>query len=198
MHRTADLRDVDRRELDGIPVTSAPRSLIDLGAVVGPHALRAALRRAMGAGHVTARLLGLALERYPGRRGVGEVRRAFDFGMAPTKSDRESDVLDIIVAAGLLRPAVNRRLVLGGRPVIPDFRWPVEQLILEVDSTTWHENPLAWADDADRQALLEASGETVLRVHRRDAVLAPSALVGRLLEAGAPIDPERRVTGGAR
>jgi very-short-patch-repair endonuclease len=71
--------------------------------------------------------------------------------------------------------------------VIPDLRWPESRLILEIDSTAWHDNPLARADDRERQTFLEARGETVLRVHWRDAVLGPAKLHRRLSVAGAPM-----------
>ena len=105
----------------------------------------------------------------------------------PTKSDAESDVLDIILAADLERPDVNSPLIVERRRVVPDLRWPAQRLILEVDSTAWHTDPLARADDRERQALLEAHGETVLRVHWLDAVMAPSKLVARLVANGAPL-----------
>ena len=95
-------------------------------------------------------------------------------------------------------PEVNRPLLLAGRRVVPDFRWPAQRLILEVDSTAWHDDPLARADDRERQALLEAHGETVLRVHWRDAVLGPRKLIEPLVAAGAPREHERCRTGSAR
>ena len=84
------------------------------------------------------------------------------------------------------RPDVNTPLLLKGRRVVPDLRWPRCRLTLEIDSTAWHTDPLARADDRERQALLEAHGETVLRVHWLDAVLSPSKLVEMLRSTGAP------------
>ncbi len=186
VHRTAALADIDRRELLGIPVTSPARALLELASMLDTRRTRAAIRRALGTGKVTVRQLGLALERYPGRRGARTVREAVKHGADPTKSDGESDVLDIILAGGIAHPDVNRPLVLEGRRLIPDFRWPAQQLILEVDSKAWHTDPLARADDAERQSLLEAYGETVLRVDWTDAVLAPGKLCRMLEKAGAP------------
>jgi very-short-patch-repair endonuclease len=185
-HRTGALDRIDRREHLGVPVTSPARALLDLAATVNARRTRAAVRRALGTGKVTVRQLGLVLDRYPGRRGAKTLRTAVASGAAPTRSDGESDVLDIILAAGLAHPDVNRPLVLDGRRVIPDFRWPAQRLVLEVDSRAWHGDPLARADDRERQAFLERHGETVLRVQWTDAVLAPGKLSKRLLSAGAP------------
>ena len=121
------------------------------------------------------------------------MREAIDAGFAPTKSQRESDVLDVVLAGGFVHPDVNIPRVLEGRRVIPDLRWPEQRLILEIDSTAWHDDPLARADDRERQTFLERRGETVLRVHWRDAVLGPAGLHERLSVAGAPIRDERRL-----
>jgi hypothetical protein len=129
----------------------------------------------------------LVLERYPGRRGANTFREAVRLGAMPTKSDGESDVLDIVLAAGIARPDVNHPLLVAGRRLIPDFRWPVQRLILEVDSKAWHSDPLARADDRERQSLLEAHGETVLRVDWFDAVMAPTKLVEVLVNEGVPM-----------
>ena len=64
----------------------------------------------------------------------------------------------------MARPHVNVPLIVAGRRVIPDFRWPELQLIVEADGAAWHDDKLAREDDAERQALLEANGERVLRV----------------------------------
>ena len=78
-------------------------------------------------------------------------------------------------------------LLAGGRRVVPDLRWAAQRLILEIDSTAWHADPLARADDRERQSFLEAHGETVLRVHWRDAVLRPRRFASDLERAGAPL-----------
>ena len=107
VHRADLLDPLDRREHLGIPVTSPARSLLDLAAVVDAHRTRRAIRRALGTGKVTIRQLGLVLERYPGRRGSATLREPSP-GRRPTKSDAESDVLDIVLTAGIERPDVNR------------------------------------------------------------------------------------------
>ena len=78
----------------------------------------------------------------------------------PTRSVLEDIVLDLLLAAGFEHPDVNKPLILSGRRVVPDFRWPRQRLVLEADGAAWHDPTL----DAERQALLEAHGERVLRV----------------------------------
>jgi very-short-patch-repair endonuclease len=186
IHRADHIDRLDRREHLGVPVTSPSLALLELASVVDAHRTRRAIRSALGKGKVTVRQLGLALERYPGRRGAATLRDSVRLGAAPTKSDAESDVLDIVLSAQIERPDVNTTLLVAGRRVVPDMRWPGPRLILEIDSTAWHSDPLARADDRERQALLEAHGEKVLRVHWLDAVMAPSKLAELLITEGAP------------
>ena len=70
--------------------------------------------------------------------------------------------------------------------MVPDFRWPEQQLVLEADGARWHGDALARADDAERQALLEAHGETVLRARWDQATLRASEVRQMLADAAAP------------
>jgi very-short-patch-repair endonuclease len=118
--------------------------------------------------------------------------RALARGAVPTRSLLEDVVYDLIVRSGFVAPEVNRPIRIAGRTLIPDFRWPAQQLIVEADGARWHDNALARAGDAERQALLEAAGETVLRVGWDEAVGRPTRFAKRLEVAGAPSEP----TGG--
>jgi hypothetical protein len=186
VHISTCLDPLDRRELHRIPVTAAARTLLDVASMLDRQRVRRAVRRALGTGKVTLRQIGLVLDRYAGARGCAVLREAIASGAAPTRSEAESDVLDVILDAGLERPDVNQPLLLNARRIVPDLRWPRERLILEIDSDAWHTDPLARADDRERQAFLEARGETVLRVHWREAVLSPSKFVERLRLRAAP------------
>ena len=70
--------------------------------------------------------------------------------------------------------------------MIPDFRWPDRRLVVEADGAAWHDDPLAREDDAERQAILEAHGERVVRVTWRQAVVRPAQTLARIRAAGAP------------
>ena len=58
--------------------------------------------------------------------------------------------------------------------------------MVEADSREWHDNPQARADDAERQALLEAIGERVVRVTWEQATAHVAQTHARLAAAGAP------------
>jgi hypothetical protein len=186
VHRTERLDDIDIRRRYGIPVTSPARTLVDLAAVLPPKGLRRATREALAQGLVTVPQLAEALRRLQPCRGSANLTAIVAKGHVPTRSELEDAVLDLILSGGHEHPDVNVPLRLDGRRVVPDFRWPAQRLVIEADGAVWHDNQLAREDDAERQALLEASGERVVRVTWDQAIAQPKQTLERLRAAGAP------------
>ena len=184
VHRSAlDPRDVTRHR--GIPVTTPARTLLDLATVIPPRALRRAVRQAYSMRLVSHHELTELLARSGRRPGTRALRAILADGPAPTRSELEDVVLDLILRGGLPMPDVNVPLILDGRRVTPDFRWPDRQLVVEADGAAWHDDPLARADDAERQALLESHGERVLHVSWRQAVGRPAQTLARIAAAAS-------------
>jgi len=184
-HRTSLLEPRDVMRHEGIPVTSPARTLVDLAAVVNEKLLRSAVRRALAKHRVSIRQVAATRRRLGRRRGSVNLSRVLR-AAAPTRSELEDVVFDLVVDSGFACPDVNRPLLLAGRRVIPDFRWPEQRVVVEADSRTWHDNAIARQDDAQRQALLEACGERVLRVTWNQAIRSPSETVRRIEAAGVP------------
>ena len=193
VHRSAGLDRKDVRTRDGIRVTSPPRTLLDLAGILPYQALRRAEREAMAQRRVAIRQLVEILARTGPRRGSRKLARIIADGYTPTVTVVEDIVLDLILAGGFERPDVNEPLVIEGRRVVPDFRWPKQRLIVEADGSQWHDHKLAREDDAERQAFLESHGEHVIRVTWEQAVTKRSQTQQRLAAAGAPFS-DRRVT----
>jgi hypothetical protein len=179
--------DVTRHQ--GIPATTPARTLLDLAASLDARALRRAVRQAQGLHRVNVRQLAELLGRAGRRPGTAALREIIATGPAPTRSELENVVLSLLLHAGIEHPDVNVPLVLDGRRVIPDFRWPAQRVILEADGAAWHDNPTARAQDRERQALLEAHGERVVRVTWQQAVTRPDETLRRVRAAGAPPSP---------
>jgi hypothetical protein len=186
VHRTMrlDLRDVTR--VQGIPATTPARTLVDLAGVLPYAALRRATREAQAQRLVALPQLVETLARLRPCRGAANLAKILATGPAPTRSELEDVVLDLILRGGIAHPDVNVPLTIGGRRIVPDFRWPEQRLVVEADGAKWHDGELAREDDAERQALLEAAGERVVRVRWEQAVCREAQTLVRVRAAGAP------------
>jgi hypothetical protein len=143
VHRTRALHAQDVARHEAIPVTSPPRTLVDLASVIPYRPWRRAVRQAQALGRANVAQLVSALGRSGRRPGLAKLRRIVAAGPAPTRSELEDVVLDLIRDAGLAHPEVNVPLRLAGRRVIPDFRWPEHHLVVEADGAAWHDDELA-------------------------------------------------------
>jgi hypothetical protein len=183
VHRTTTLaaRDITRRK--NIPITTPARTLIDLSSVLPFKPLRRATREAYALRLVTNATLADAMGR---KRGTARLANIVATGVPPTRSELEDAVLDLIVSGGLEPPDVSVPITVGGRRVVPDFRWPEQRLVVEADGAAWHDHRLAREDDAERQAILEADGERVVRVTWDQAIRRRPQTLARLVKAGAP------------
>lgn len=185
IHRTVRLRDHDWLLCEGIPTTTPARTVIDLSAHLSDRALRALLREALGKRRLTLRALLRAIATAGPRPGMRRLRRVIADGI-PTRSELEEAVKDLLEANGFEPPEINVPLQLDGRTVIPDFRWPAERVVVEADGRDWHDNPLVRSADLERQRLLEAHGDTVVRVTWAEVAAAPARTCRRIEAAGAP------------
>jgi hypothetical protein len=101
----------DRAVVDGIPVTSLARTLVDLGDVVLPVQVRNAFVRAEQLRLIDMRAIDAALARTgPRHRGAGilhELLRGYDPRWERTRSVLELAMLDLVAEHSLPEPEVN-------------------------------------------------------------------------------------------
>jgi very-short-patch-repair endonuclease len=178
LHRVPALEARDVIMVRGLPLTSAARTLFDLAGVVSPPALHRALRQAEVLRLDVGGRLGELIAAQPRRPGVPALRAALADG-APTtltRSELEARMLELCVAAGLRRPAVNRRV----RELEVDFLWRQEWLIVEIDTFRYHGTPTAFERDRRRDATLLAAGFRVMRITDHRLMREPQAVVALL------------------
>ncbi|MDQ3607573.1 MAG: endonuclease domain-containing protein, partial [Actinomycetota bacterium] len=163
--RALDPQDVTT--VNGLRVTAWPRTVLDVAAVESPKRLALALDRTVTLQIFDLHAVDDLLERHPRAHGAPALQAALtqmtDEGQR-TASPHEIDVHWLVLSSDLLKPLVNHRL-LG---YVVDLYWPAQRLIVEVDSSRWHDGPFARRHDHHRQAALEAAGHAVLRVRRSD------------------------------
>ncbi|MEK6326160.1 MAG: DUF559 domain-containing protein [Actinomycetota bacterium] len=176
--RRLDRRDV--RRLDGIPITSPARTLLDLAVLVSPDAFERALAEAEARRLVRERDLVDVLSRNRGCRGAG-VLRAFVVGEGAVlqRSRAERKLRSLVRGTSLPAPDLNVRV---GRFEV-DFIWRAERLIVEVDGYAFHGGRAAFERDRRRDAELQAAGWRVMRVTWLQLVREPDAVVARIVRA---------------
>jgi very-short-patch-repair endonuclease len=183
------LREDEWEVVDGIPVTSAFRTIFDLAAVLTKRELERAWHEALVRG-LTARVsLPALLERYPGRRGARSLRALLESERPEgiTRNEFEEAFLALVDAHGLPRPRMNADLAVRGRFFEIDALWERELVALELDSRGIHGTPKKFESDRQRDRILAAEGWRAMRVTWRQLQDEPEAIVADLrLALGQP------------
>ena len=163
----------------GIPVTTLPRTLLDLSAVVQRGEWRGALRQAEQL-RLTDRLsLAELVERYPRKPGVPIIKAVIEEarrGLGIVRSELEERFQEFLLSAGLPKPETN--VLIDGTEV--DCVWPIRRVIVELDGRDYHDTPDAFEDDRARDRRLEAAGWRVVRVTWRQLTITPAELAADL------------------
>lgn len=178
----------DRERVDGIPVTSVPRTLLDLAGVLDPHGQQRAYEEAARIRALDVRAIERLLARSNGRRGVGAVRALLDYDPGPAAdalSELERLFCDLIRDADLPMPSVNV-LVEG---FLVDAYWPAAGLVVELDGYEYHRDREAFERDHAKLGRLRLAGYEVLPLTYLQVTEEPEWVVGAvrsLLERVAP------------
>jgi Transcriptional regulator, AbiEi antitoxin len=173
----------------GIPITSVPRTLLDLARQVSDRALARAVREAVRLDLTTLTALGDALGRYRGRRGsrrlAATVARYSGLPLDRARSGAEVHALEILRAAGRPLPKLNIRI--AGEEA--DLSWAAPRWIVEIDGGPFH---LDAGEDARKQAVWEAAGWTVRRLPSDDVYERPHRLLALSPPSSVPeLRPQR-------
>jgi very-short-patch-repair endonuclease len=181
VHLTRDLAADEVTSVDGVPVSTPARTLLDLGGCVGARELERMLARAERNGLVTRDEVRAMVDRHPQQRGARILRRLVrdDGPSAFVRSKAEELLLALIRKARLPTPELNARLL---RYEV-DFLWRRERLIAEVDGAAYHGSARSFVEDRRRDAELMAAGYRVLRVTWPDLTREAEATLVRLAQA---------------
>lgn len=154
-------RDCTRRER--IPITTVPRTLLDLAAVANERVLRRAVNEADRRGKLNRNGIQELLQRNHRRAGAKALRAviaAVDPQASRSRSDLELDFLALLRRYRLPIPVMNAE-VAGYRV---DMHWPGTNLIVEIDSYEYHRTPAEFHNDRRRDADLTTKGYVVIRI----------------------------------
>jgi very-short-patch-repair endonuclease len=178
VHRTDALPRIDRTRREGVPITTAARTLIDLAGVTNEETLEAALEFSLQRRLVGVRLLRRRLDELggPGRAGAGILREILDRreGSAALESRLEVKVWRLLVRSGLPKPVRQHPVEIEGRRYRLDFAWPSFRIAVEADGFASHGGRHAFHADRRRMAVLASGGWRVVPVTWDDATARPT------------------------
>ena len=194
VHRSASFDpELDVMALDGLPVTTVARTLLDLahGRDLDRLCRQAHHLRTLDVGHVRA-----LLERAAAHKSARRLARAVDAleDVEPadmTRSELEQRFLELVLRAGLPHPRVNVPL-LG---FVVDFYWPDHGLVVETDGARTHLTSRSFAADRARDRTLTAAGYRVARFTWTEVVQQPTQVARELRTL---LRSARRSAGGRR
>jgi hypothetical protein len=164
---------------DGIPVTTPPRTILDLAAVANRRTVERVIEQARVLELWDRLSLPDLLARHPRRRGTSVVRQILadeSLGSTVTVNDLEEDFLALVDRAGLPRPQMNMSFHMGDRHIDPDAIWRKQRLIVELDGRATHGTPKAFESDRARDRALQVAGWRVVRITWRQLYKEPEQL----------------------
>jgi hypothetical protein len=175
---------------DGIPVTTAARTLLDLGRVAPPYSVESALRQLEFLELRDHLSLPALLARHPRHRGARKVRAALerireDPG-GRLRSPLEELFLPFLDRHALPRPRTNAGVHVPAtrdrseRRYEVDCLWQAPRLIVELDGFESHGKRRAFEDDRERDRRLSTAGYRVTRITKRQLLREGEAVAADL------------------
>jgi very-short-patch-repair endonuclease len=162
-HFSSCLLEEDRAFSDDIPVTSVPRTLLDLAIRSRPEQLEGYLERAETRDLLDLTTMEAILARAGGHRGRGRLGRALAIyreEAAVTRSKLERRFLGLVRKAGLPAPSMNFNVA----EFELDAYWERERFVVELDVYETHGSRAAFERDRLRQEDLKLIGIEMTRV----------------------------------
>jgi very-short-patch-repair endonuclease len=159
-----------------IPITTVPRTLVDLSSLLPLDGLARAVHEAGVRHRTTPAQVEDALDRMPRASGSRVLRRVMRGDVHVTLSKLERRFLALLREHGLPLPTTNQKA--GAHRV--DCRWPDYSLTVELDSYTYHNSRHAWEQDRRREREAHARGDNHRRYTRDDVLEAPAQMLTEL------------------
>jgi very-short-patch-repair endonuclease len=152
--------------LDGVPISTPARTLLDLSARLGSGHLGECIIDLCHRGLLTLPQLSADLRRWsgPGVRGGPRLRRVIEGceDVPITESFLETRFLALVREAGLPLPRTQVPITVDGFSYRVDSIWDDRKLIVELNGYGTHASRVQLGADAERTARLQAAGYEVL------------------------------------
>lgn len=187
IHQLNDLHPGHVTTVEGLPVTTLERTIVDLAAVWRRGRLRMAVEDAVAAKRTTDAAIGACLRSVarrgkPGVRNLAAVLDDRGPGKAVPTSQLERSFLALVRPSALPEPTTQYPIPrTDGVRNLADTAWPAVKLIVEVDGRRWHQRLADMKRDRDRDLQAAAAGWLVVRLLHEHVVGAPEETIRELL-----------------
>ncbi|MEA2011068.1 MAG: type IV toxin-antitoxin system AbiEi family antitoxin domain-containing protein [Actinomycetota bacterium] len=184
VHESKDLVESDIVVVDGIPITSAVRTVVDLGASAPPRLVERCLdvgirKKLFSAWDARCFIARVARS---GRNGVGTIRPLVEQRIewdTVTESNMEDLLVAIVGPSPFPLPDAQHRVFEPTGEFVGrfDFAYPTRMALIETDSERWHMDPVSFQRDREKQNRAHALGWTVYRFTWRQLVEDPESVL---------------------
>ena len=187
VHTTNDRPLSDRVFIDGLPVTSPARTIIDLAASHEPKRLTAVLDGALRDRLITEEVLlkRVAELRSQGKYGIPKLLAVIEGSEASRggHSWLERRYLELAAAAGLPTPETQRHVgSVDGRLIRVDCYYSEADMVVELLGYRWHRSKSQMSRDAARVNRMTLDGRLVLQFTYEQVTLSPEVVIGSVVE----------------
>jgi hypothetical protein len=176
VHRSGTLALEDVLIRNGIAVTAASRTIIDVAPRMDDRLLARTIDDGLRSGVLSRSALIRQLERCPSRPGIARVRAVVSTDDGPSRSDWERAFPAFCARHGLPRPQLNASVC--GYEV--DALFSDEKLIVELDGWSFHASRTAFEKDRERDAETLRAGFATVRITWRRLSQRPADEAERL------------------
>jgi len=175
-HRVRRIEQRDTTSHRGIPLTTVPRTLVDLAGTMSLDPLAETCHHAEVLHRVRAAHVKAALARRPNAPGAGKLRLIFAGDALILLSRLERAFIALLRRHSLPLPRTNRPA--GAHYV--DCRWPDRRLTVELDSFRFHHSRHVWERDRRRAREAYARGDEFRRYTYGDVIEGPELVLAEL------------------
>lgn len=192
VHQSIDLVREFITEISGLPVTTIPRTIMDLAAVLRPTPLTVVVESAIVDRKVT---LGELVDHHallgrkgkPGTRRLREVLEVVGPEVVRSESALELRMMQLLEDVGCPLPVQQFVLTWRTKTVgRVDLAYPDHRLLIELDGRRWHTTVAAFEADRRRDNLAQLAGWRVLRFTWEDVDRNPAGVIRIVNEALSP------------
>lgn len=169
-------------------ISSAARTLIDLGSVIERSRVEIALDQALRKGLVTLPRLQHALDQRGarGRKGAAVVRDLLGQREPDVKIESvlERKLLNLLRSSGIELPQTQFKVFDSGELVARlDFAYPERLVAIEADGFAYHSGRVKWQLDVSRRNWLTSLGWLVIHVTWEDVTTRPEKVIDSIRNA---------------